>query len=110
MVADGGEAVALIAAGDVDGLRALLTAEPALLTARGYLDMATDGGAWYQSSTLLHAAARWRLDHGADPTLPDLRWDDLAREWAGYGGHEEVQARLAQAESQRRAGPNVEGD
>ena len=42
-------------------------------------------------------AVRWLLAHGAEPTLREPRWDDLASGWSRYRGFTEVEALLIDA-------------
>jgi hypothetical protein len=39
----------------------------------------------------------WLLEQGADPTLRERRWDDLAGDWARYRGFTEVEVLLRES-------------
>lgn len=74
----------------------------ALLVAHGADVNARPTGFYFPAepgATALHRASNagaveavhWLLDAGADPSLRDLRWDDLPGRWARYSDHPELQ-------------------
>jgi quinoprotein glucose dehydrogenase len=81
-----------------------------LLLARGARIDARPPGFYFPGepgATALHRAAdagrleavTWLLEQGADPTLRDLRWDDLASRWSRYRGFSEIEAIIEAAMS-----------
>ncbi len=84
-----------------------------LLLERG-ADINTDW-ATHEPASILHEAAiqgnedavRFLIDHGADLTIKDYRYDSTAEGWARYGSHNERMADLLAAAAARRSRENT---
>ncbi|MGQ0642757.1 MAG: ankyrin repeat domain-containing protein [Gemmatimonadaceae bacterium] len=71
--------------------------------------------ATHEPASILHEAAiqgnedavRFLIDHGADLTIKDYRYDSTAERWARYGSHDERMADLLAAAATNRNRENV---
>lgn len=88
--------------GDLEALRSLLKADPALANARSETDSRGTYPLHVAAEFGQAGAARLLLEHGADVALLDAENDAIALSWAAFFGRPEVTAVLLEAGSDPR--------